>query len=1268
METIYPAGPADVPAAFTRPGAAYRRHAWIAVGSLLLFIAVYLALTAWFVFIGYSELTKIGNGGLLRVAMGCSSLFLAVFMIKGLFFLRKGEGHDGIELKRSEQPRLFTFLDRIADDAGAPRPHRVFVSARVNAAVFYDLSLLNLLLPSKKNLEIGLALVNMLNMSELKAVLAHEFGHFAQRSMAVGRWVYTTQQIASHIVGRRDALDTFLRSLSRFDFRIAWIGWLLGTIVWALRAVVDIAFRLVVVAQRALSREMEMQADLVAVSLTGSDALITALHRLQMADDAWDRAVNFGRGEMGAKLPPSDLFALHQAIADRLGRIYNDPAYGQRPVAPVEGAAAFRVFETELAQPPRMWSTHPMNHEREQNAKRVYLFAPADERSAWSVFDDADGLRARMTAEVLGQAEDPPAEPETTISRLDAHFDREHLKACYRGLYLGFPVARQATRVDELHEDVPVTRAIDPEALYPERIGDDLERLRSLDREHALLCSLRDRIYDAPDGVIRHRGRIIRRSGLPAAISLVDRERNDLRSGLEGAIKAVRSLHLSAAARVSPAWRDYLVGLLGVLHYAEHAEANLRDAQAGLGHAWRRATTRATIDEKGARIIMAAANDVWRALYQVYDIAPQVQPGEAILREFESDSWQAALGELGLNAPNRENINHWLRYVDGWVGQVAGTLGALRRAALDELLRGENVIADATRGIAPPDAPGNAPSVPASYDMLRIGAERGQRVDKPGFWERFLEASGFLPGFARTVVALAIVGTVLAFGWSVDRVHVMVYNGLSRPVVATVDGKRVELQPKAHADVTVGSGGDIAVATQTLDGEAVESFRAPVDRSETQLVYNVAAAIPLRQWTAVYGNVAPVPPVLVAPQRWSAASVDFLFASPPDRIDSKSGGGTRTVLDAADDMAPEFYTNDIADKSALAMAALAHVRYDVPDSRYLMSWLALGSTMPGFDAAFAARRARFPMDIVAMRAEQNIATGAAHEAVCAKHRALAEASPDSGDLAYLATRCQHEGDARDKAFEEGFRRWPASPWFANAAASSFSQHARYADALAAYRVAMDKSPSLRQLIAAEAYRMERLVDPAAASRDMEKIAGISPWVGSMLRLEDTAHPVEGEYRSLSLLSAGKLDEAVKAASGTAMEAHVLRMAAASRGASAALRARADKLGPNDGIDEQTVWLALAHGDDATHPTIAGILDGVDKGYDMPGSVAKVQRFLAAVRKGNTASAEGELDGVPASLRAQAYCAGAMVLGERTPAEWRTFASRVLFAAERPYLG
>ena len=203
MEIVYPPGPATVPPNLTAASSAYKRHAWFAMLGLGGFIAIYLGLAVTFAFTAWRLLGGAFNGADTSlwgfIAGGCAA-FLAVFMFKALFFVQHRYVIDDIEVTRAEQPRLFEFIDRLADEARAPRAHRVFLSPRVNAAVFYDLSLLNLIIPSKKNLEVGLGLVNTVPLGELKAVLAHEFGHFAQRSMAVGRWVYVSQQIAGHIV------------------------------------------------------------------------------------------------------------------------------------------------------------------------------------------------------------------------------------------------------------------------------------------------------------------------------------------------------------------------------------------------------------------------------------------------------------------------------------------------------------------------------------------------------------------------------------------------------------------------------------------------------------------------------------------------------------------------------------------------------------------------------------------------------------------------------------------------------------------------------------------------------------------------------------------------------------------------------------------------------------------------------------------------------------------------------------------------------------
>src|SRR5262249_23501831 len=159
-----------------------------------------------------------------------------------------------------------------------------------------------------------------------------------------------------------------------------------------------------VLAQRALSREMEFQADLVAVSATGSDALIHALHKLAAADQSWSRAVDFANGEIREGRGVQDLFAVQSRIIERVRAVLSDPEYGVVPPIPASSPEVHRLFKATLAAPPKMWATHPTNSDREDNAKRIYVAAPIDERSAWTLFKEPEALRTRVSAHLSRKA------------------------------------------------------------------------------------------------------------------------------------------------------------------------------------------------------------------------------------------------------------------------------------------------------------------------------------------------------------------------------------------------------------------------------------------------------------------------------------------------------------------------------------------------------------------------------------------------------------------------------------------------------------------------------------------------------------------------------------------------------------------------------------------------------------------------------------------------------------------------------------------------
>ncbi|MDH5491063.1 MAG: M48 family metallopeptidase, partial [Myxococcales bacterium] len=372
MDASYPAAPLTVPADLTKPTAEYRRRAAAAVVGLLLFMAAYLGLCFWLGRVGYRGIRDVfaGEATIVGTAIAIPASFLFIVLIKGLFAVQRNPMKQLVEVTIEDEPELLAFIHRVADDAGAPRPHRIFLSPRVNAAVFYDVGIGNLLVPTKKNLEIGLGLVNGLSLDELKAVIAHEFGHFSQRSMGIGSWVYLSQQVVGDLITRRDALDRFLTGLSYVDIRIAWIGWIMRLLVWALRAVVDQAFRAVILLNRALGQQMEFAADRVAVSLSGSDSLVHALHRLSAADVAWGRAMGVLIDHAMRGKSVGDLFAIQTKMIERHRQVHALVGYGETPSAPPPSErAAHRVFSRELAETPRMWATHPPNHAREENCK-----------------------------------------------------------------------------------------------------------------------------------------------------------------------------------------------------------------------------------------------------------------------------------------------------------------------------------------------------------------------------------------------------------------------------------------------------------------------------------------------------------------------------------------------------------------------------------------------------------------------------------------------------------------------------------------------------------------------------------------------------------------------------------------------------------------------------------------------------------------------------------------------------------------------------------
>jgi Zn-dependent protease with chaperone function len=432
-----------------------------------------------------------------KIIVGIVAGLLCLFLVKGFFKWRRADAEQRLEVTEKDQPVLFAFIRQLCRDTRAPLPHRIYLTAEVNAAVFYHESLLSLVLPTPKNLVIGLGLINQLNLSEFKAVLAHEFGHFSQNSMKLGSYVYTSNRVIAELVFGRDWLDQLVGALRGTDIRIAIFAWAFTGIMWVLRMTLQGLFRVINFANSSLSRQMEFNADLVAVSVTGSDALVNGLARLDFASESLGQAWQDLTAAADHELYSRDLF-YHQSRANEYLRARrNNPRLGEPPVLPEDPTAVVQVFPPDDVSVPRMWATHPSNHDREVNAKRRYIRSPIDERSPWILFNDGAAVRAEITRRIYQSSRRLQEVKMEAPEVVQAFIDAEHAETTYHSRYHGLYNSRYLTPgdLDELMrsaaEPVGTDRLAEEYALlYGGETRQRMEEHRSRQEDYRRVASL----------------------------------------------------------------------------------------------------------------------------------------------------------------------------------------------------------------------------------------------------------------------------------------------------------------------------------------------------------------------------------------------------------------------------------------------------------------------------------------------------------------------------------------------------------------------------------------------------------------------------------------------------------------------------------------------------------------------------------------------------------------------------------------------------------
>lgn len=449
----YPPSPIDYPDDLTRPDRESAARIVAVLAGLSLFLLFYAGLIVACLGLIVAMTTSLSRlpFPLLWILASIPAAAFAFLLIKGLFARESIDRTMYLEIDDEDQPVFFAFIRRLTDEIGAPVPNKVFVTPDVNAAMHPDVSLLNLFVPPKKNLVVGLGLVNALNLSEFKAVMGHEFGHFSQRTSRMHAYVYLANRVMFNLIAGEDWLDRAIRSARRTarrsphgssKFFAGTFVLTVGGTVWVVRAVMTGLFKLINFASLALMRKEEFHADRIAVSVAGSNAIVHSLYRLKFAGESLEEAGRQLEIASQHKLYTSDLFFHHSTAAAHLRKVRKDPRLGLPPdlKGPRDGRhiQVFDKDDEDESDVPEAWSTHPKNVDREENAKAIFVPAEIDERSPWILFENQADLRERVTYRFYRVAFRVKKSVELSpADEVQALLDDEHAEVMYDPKYHG---------------------------------------------------------------------------------------------------------------------------------------------------------------------------------------------------------------------------------------------------------------------------------------------------------------------------------------------------------------------------------------------------------------------------------------------------------------------------------------------------------------------------------------------------------------------------------------------------------------------------------------------------------------------------------------------------------------------------------------------------------------------------------------------------------------------------------------------------------------
>lgn len=385
----------------------YKKQAVNAILAIIVFIISYLLLiisagvlaTACLYFAFLIITYKISYVTLLLGAgVAIFGILIFIFLIKFIFNKHIQDTSHLIEIENHQHPQLFNLIKEVSEEAGTNFPKKVFLTPGVEAYVFYDSSFWSMFLPIRKNLALGMGLINSQTQDELKAIIGHEFGHFSQRAMTVGSYVYNVNKIINNLLYEDDNFKDTSNEIAGVHNFLRIFVFLALKVTSIIKWILSKLFNFLNISNLALSREMEFQADAVSAQIAGSNTIEESLLRIDLASHSFNQVLNFYYDRISQNVKSKNVYIEQTEVLRYIGKKNKMKMNGILPIVTID---EYQKYNKSKLQIKNEWATHPSLKERIESVRKLNIQKQNSSKTAFELLQSGVELQERFTKILL---------------------------------------------------------------------------------------------------------------------------------------------------------------------------------------------------------------------------------------------------------------------------------------------------------------------------------------------------------------------------------------------------------------------------------------------------------------------------------------------------------------------------------------------------------------------------------------------------------------------------------------------------------------------------------------------------------------------------------------------------------------------------------------------------------------------------------------------------------------------------------------------------